>query len=110
MDEVIRLLRAAGFTPIEVILALGLLYLFKESNVAKRNLADCYEKMAETLTELPNQIVGMAVKFSEHRSDGINVTGDAVISGHDTTKSDISYEPIVSAAMREATAKNKGQP
>lgn len=100
METILRLLKEAGFTPVEVLLALGMLYLFREGNVVKKNLVECYKKMNQTLSDLPKQIMSMAVSFTEHRSDGIHVTGDAVISGHDTTKSDISYEPIVSAAMR----------
>lgn len=97
-----RLLREAGLTPIEIILALGMTYLFRENNNAKRELAHCYQQMNETLHALPEQIVGMAVKFNETRSDGIKVTGDAVFSGRDTTKSDVSYEPIVPRSVREA--------
>jgi hypothetical protein len=101
MDQVIDLLKQAGLTPIEIILAVGLLYLFREQVSAKRELAVCYQKMNKTLSELPKQIMSMAVSFQEHRSDGIHVTGDAVISGRDMTKSDVSYEPIIPKAVRE---------
>lgn len=109
IDVILQVLKDAGLTPIEIILAVGMLYLFLDSNAAKKNLAECYEKMNRTLAELPEQIVGMAVKFQEHRSDGINVTGDAVISGRDTTKSDVSYEPIVPRAVREEWREQEAQ-
>lgn len=101
-SALIESLQRYGITPLQAVLLGAVLYLLRENTNAKKDLAECYVKMNRTLAELPNQIVGMAVKFQEHRSDGINVTGDAVFSGRDTTKSDVSYEPIIPRAVREA--------
>ena len=105
-SALIESLQRYGVTPLQAVLLGAVLYLLRENTNAKKDLAACYVKMNRTLAELPNQIVGMAVKFQEHRSDGINVSGDAVFSGRDTTKSDVSYEPIIPRAVREAEAEH----